>query len=64
MHTQFLAQQTMREHVMLGGRVFADMIANLSKSESRQSCRPPSFASARPEDLHSRATVGPAIIIP
>jgi DNA-binding FadR family transcriptional regulator len=25
-----LAQQTMREHVLFGGRVFADMIANLS----------------------------------
>jgi DNA-binding GntR family transcriptional regulator len=28
-----LAQQTMRAHVLLGGRVFADMIANLSPAE-------------------------------
>ena len=25
-----LAQHTMREHVLFGGRVFADLIANLS----------------------------------
>jgi DNA-binding GntR family transcriptional regulator len=29
-----LAQGAMREHVLLGGRVFADMIANLSKADS------------------------------
>jgi len=30
---QALAQQTMRAHVLFGGRVFADMIANLSPAE-------------------------------
>jgi DNA-binding GntR family transcriptional regulator len=29
-----LAQGAIREHVLLGGRVFADMIANLSKADS------------------------------
>jgi DNA-binding GntR family transcriptional regulator len=32
---EMLAQNVMREHILLGGRVFADMIANLSKPESR-----------------------------
>jgi DNA-binding GntR family transcriptional regulator len=32
---EMLAQSVMREHILLGGRVFADMIANLSKPESR-----------------------------
>ncbi|MCP3476770.1 GntR family transcriptional regulator [Bradyrhizobium sp. CCGUVB1N3] len=31
-----LAQQAMREHILFGGRVFADMIASLSKTESRK----------------------------
>jgi DNA-binding GntR family transcriptional regulator len=31
-----LAQQVMREHILFGGRVFADMIASLSKTESRK----------------------------
>jgi DNA-binding GntR family transcriptional regulator len=31
-----LAQKTMREHVLFGGRVFADMIANLGKQENDQ----------------------------
>ena len=30
-----LAQQTMREHVLKGGRVFADLIASLSRPVSR-----------------------------
>jgi DNA-binding GntR family transcriptional regulator len=32
---EMAAQGVMREHILLGGRVFADMIANLSKPESR-----------------------------
>ena len=32
-----LAQHAMREHVLFGGRVFADLIANVYKSESRKS---------------------------
>jgi DNA-binding GntR family transcriptional regulator len=31
-----LAQQMMREHILFGGRVFADMIASLSQSEGRK----------------------------
>jgi DNA-binding GntR family transcriptional regulator len=34
---EVLAQNVMREHILLGGRVFADMIADLSHSESRKS---------------------------
>jgi DNA-binding GntR family transcriptional regulator len=33
---EVLAQNAMREHILLGGRVFADMIANLSRKESRK----------------------------
>src|ERR1700753_2809018 len=32
-----LAQQKMRDHVMFGGRVFADLIANLNEANSRAS---------------------------
>ena len=34
---EVLAQNVMREHILLGGRMFADMIADLSHSESRKS---------------------------
>jgi DNA-binding GntR family transcriptional regulator len=32
-----LAQQTMRDHVLKGGRVFADLIANLTRASNRAS---------------------------
>jgi DNA-binding GntR family transcriptional regulator len=34
---EVLAQQKMRDHGLFGGRVFADLIANLSPARSRQS---------------------------